>query len=174
MNVVAVARWLAHITQTIFHPNITDILRVVGPVAAFIHLALEADTGVMDGQRALVKMIFLAAKHLKPSLTTAGLQGRSVFMTVTHLDGVFGLGQDSDFNPVTGGLFGLVKTLNLEWESVFCRAVDLHPALKAGQQVDCILAELYDPNRLVVEIGYTLTGRSTLALMPVPVTGAKK
>ena len=127
-----------------------------------------------DGQKALVKLIFLAAKHLKPALTAAGMQGRAVFMTVTHLDGAFGLGQENDFNPVMGGLFGLVKTLNLEWESVFCRALDLHPTLSAGQQIGCILAELYDPNRLVVEVGYNLIERLTLALMPIPVTGAKK
>jgi hypothetical protein len=72
-----------------------------------------------------------------------------------------------DYSPISGGLFGLVKTLNLEWESVFCRAIDLSPALGAARSVECILTELNDPNRLISEVGYTLTERSTLALTPV-------
>ena len=51
-------------------------------------------------------------------------------MVVVSLDGEFGMGEKIDFDPISGGLFGLVKSLNLEWEPVFCRAVDLDPARK--------------------------------------------
>ena len=51
------------------------------------------------------------------------------------------------------------------------RAVDLSPVLNTNQAESCILAELQDPNRLVTEVGYTQSERSTLAVSAVPVTG---
>lgn len=157
-----------------------------GPAAVFIHLApqvsgREGGEAFRETEKTLLKLVFLAAKHLQPSLNQAALHGRAVFMTVTRLDGAFGLGERDDFSPVSGGLSGLVKTLNLEWEAVFCRAVDIHPAVRDHQVVDCILSELHDPNRLVTEVGYTMDERSTLALAAVsasvgtllPVTGGK-
>ena len=86
-------------------------------------------------------------------------------MSVVRLDGEFGLGNSIDFDPVSGGLFGLVKSLNLEWESVFCRAVDLDPEIEPGQAALDLMAELQDPNRLVVETGYGPSGRTPLALV---------
>jgi hypothetical protein len=64
--------------------------------------------------------------------------------------------------PVSGGLFGLTKTLNLEWEDVFCRAIDLQPGMNADLAVSHIVAELSDPNRLLSEVSYTENGRYTL------------
>jgi hypothetical protein len=94
-------------------------------------------------------------------------------MTITRLDGEFGLSEAAEFTPINGGLFGLVKTLNLEWEAVFCRAVDIIPAMDPRQVVSCILAELQDPNRLVTEVGYTQSERSTLIVATVPVTAGR-
>jgi hypothetical protein len=108
-----------------------------------------------ETQKAIVKSVFLLAKHLKETLTGAARQGRAAFLTVARLDGEFGLGKNADFEPVSGGLFGLVKSLNLEWEAVFCRGIDLSPELDAEQSAARILAELYDPNRLVTEVAYT-------------------
>ena len=151
----------------------------VGPAAVFIHLAPTAHStapgalAFSDAEKTLLKLVFLAAKHLKAPLTAAAEQGRAAFMTVTSLDGEFGLGEGVDYTPVNGGLFGLVKTLNLEWESVFCRAVDLSPTLKPAQAVDCILAELYDPNRLLIEVGYNHSlERSTLVVSTAPIPAA--
>ncbi len=126
--------------------------------------------GFLETEKSLIKMVFLTAKHLKPVLNEAAEKGRAAFMTVTRLDGEFGLSEAAEFTPINGGLFGLVKTLNLEWEAVFCRAVDVSPALDTERVVSCILAELHDPNRLVTEVGYTQTERSTLIVASVPVT----
>ena len=107
----------------------------------------------------------MIAKHLKAPLNNAAEQGRAAFVTAAWLDGEFGLGQGADYAPVNGGLFGLVKTLNLEWEGVFCRAIDLGPSLEASEAVRCILAELHDPNRLLIEVAYNhLNERSTLVI----------
>ncbi len=137
-----------------------------GPAAVVIHLnptfAEQRGAYFSTAQKSIVKHIFLLAKHLKEPLNRAAEQGRSAFMTVVHMDGAFGLGEQADFELVSGGLFGLVKSLNLEWEAVFCRGVDLCPALDPDQSVRRIVAELFDPNRRVTEVGYTLDTRSTL------------
>ena len=81
---------------------------------------------------------------------------------MARLDGEFGLGQKTNFGAIGAGLFGLTKSLNQEWESVFCRAIDLSPDLDAETSAQHILAELHDPNLLVVEVGYNSQGRVTL------------
>jgi hypothetical protein len=150
--------------------KLAEISQLHGAVAAFIHIhppsTAELNGGIHfpERDRAIVRQIFLAAKHLKEPLNQAARLGRSIFMTVVRLDGEFGLGDSILFSPVTGGLFGLVKTLNLEWEPVFCRAVDISPLLDAGQLAEDVLAELHDPNRLVAEVGYSLHGRATLTV----------
>ncbi len=143
-----------------------------GPAAVFIHLQSACSDCAGEGLhfsehgKQILQEIFLAAKHLKPMLNTAAQQGRAVFMSVVRLDGEFGLGNSIDFDPVSGGLFGLVKSLNLEWESVFCRAIDLNPDIDSTRAAEFIMNELMDPNRMVVEVGYSQKGRATLALAP--------
>ena len=139
-----------------------------GSVGAFIHLnpAIQIQPnhgiGFLELEKALLKQVFLIAKHLKPSLNEAARQGRSCFMTVARLDGAFGLAQNVNFGAIGAGLFGLTKTLNLEWESVFCRGIDLSPDLNAEESAEYIMAELHDPNRYIAEVGYSSQGRVTL------------
>ncbi len=134
------------------------------PVAGFIHLQPAGD-GEWFGSRekASLKWLFLAAKHLKRPLNEAGQHGHSFFVTVTRLDGQLGLGQGSSYPAVNGGVMGLTKTLNLEWPEVFCRAVDVSPTLAPDRAVEAIVAELHDPNRLIVESGWSEQGRFTLS-----------
>ncbi|MEI6045427.1 MAG: phosphopantetheine-binding protein, partial [Chloroflexota bacterium] len=152
--------------------NLEQTLKIIaekyGPIGGFIHLNppsfLNQKGGIpfLDTEKDLVKQVFLIAKHLKKSLNDAARKGRSCFFTVARLDGQFGLGQTNSFGAIAGGLFGLTKTLNLEWERVFCRALDLSPDLDASLAAKHILAELHDPNRLLGEVAYNLEGRSTL------------
>ncbi|WP_081431121.1 type I polyketide synthase [Moorena bouillonii] len=143
-----------------------------GFVGAFIHLNPAIGTGLNDGirfldlEKALLKQVFLMAKHLKPSLNQAARQGRSCFMTVARLDGAFGLAQNMNFGAIGAGLFGLTKTLNLEWKSVFCRGIDLSPDLNAERSAQYIMAELHDPNHYITEVGYSSQGRVTLSTEP--------
>jgi len=143
-----------------------------GSIAAFIHLnpsiqdAQSKDIRYLEVSAALVKQVFLIAKHLKQPLNEAARQGRSCFITVAHLDGEFGTGRKTNFGAISGGLFGLTKTLKQEWSAVFCRAIDLSPDLDVEQTVQYILAELHDPNRLIAEVGYSFQGRTTLVCTP--------
>jgi len=151
-----------------------------GQIAAFIHLNPSSrddqskDIRYIEAEAALVKQVFLLAKHLKQPLNQAARQGRSCFITVAHLDGEFGTGRKTNFGAIGGGLFGLTKTLNQEWSPVFCRAIDLSPDLAPEQSVQYILAELHDPNRLITEVGYTFGRRTTLVCIPDTLTERAK
>ncbi len=153
---------LADLSEAHLQQQLAAISSSIGPVGAFIHLN-PADEGRAAGaSKAIVKQIFFIAKHLKASLNEAAQQGRACFLTVARLDGEFGLSGELNFNPIDGGLFGLTKTMNLEWPQVFCRAIDLHPGIDPTQIAQFVLAELHDPNRLITEVGYGQQGRTTL------------
>ncbi|WP_228059619.1 type I polyketide synthase [Plectonema radiosum] len=137
--------------------QLTTIKLNYGEIAAFIHLH-----PVHQAETAIIKQVFLLAKHLKTSLTQAGKLGRSCFMTVTRLDGELGCSGKNQLSAITGGLFGLTKSLRWEWQSVFCRAIDLNPDFDTTIATQHILAEFHDPNRLISEVGYGTRGRMTL------------
>ena len=164
--------------------QLTAIGDTYGPVGALVHVhpvwrdaSLDA-VGQLKGlplispsSEAVLSHVFLMAKHLKSSLQAAargeqdGVPCRSCFVTVSQMDGALGLGQgtfEATSGLAAGGLPGLVKTLDLEWRDVFCRAVDLAPDLEQTQAVQVVLAELHDPNRLVREVGYGPLGRVTI------------
>ncbi len=149
--------------------QLAEIAKKFGPVAALVHLnppvVLSKTGGIFsEVEKEIIRHVFLLAKHLKEPLTAAARIGNGVFMLVVNLDGEFGLGNEMDFDPISGGLFGLAKTVNLEWEEVYCRAVDISPSLEPEQAAQNIMAELFDPNRVITEVGYSSNGRSTLII----------
>jgi NAD(P)-dependent dehydrogenase (short-subunit alcohol dehydrogenase family) len=147
--------------------QLTAIADNYGQIGAFVHLnplsqTVKENILGRESEKSILKSVFLIAKHLKKSLTEATHHGRSWFFTVTRFNGELGLGLNQSLqNPVSGGLFGLIKTLNMEWEHVFCRAIDLSPELGAEQAAELIVAELYDPNLLITEVGYNLQQERT-------------
>lgn len=147
------------------------ITSTYGPIGAFVHTNPPYQPHQQNGgngslfsetEKEIVRHVFLLSKHLKHALQTASQHGHACFLTVARLDGQFGLGQQADFGAIGGGLFGLTKTLNLEWESVFCRSVDVAASIHPEAAACHIVAELYDPNRLIAEVGYGAQGRVTL------------
>jgi acyl transferase domain-containing protein len=155
---------LSDVSEAHLQQKLAEISAEHGKPAIIIHMnpISPAESNQPETQKAIVKTVFLLAKHLKETLTGAARQGRAAFVTVARLDGEFGLGKNADFEPVSGGLFGLVKSLNLEWEAVFCRGIDLSPELDAEQSATRVIAELFDPNRLVTEVAHTPERRTTL------------
>lgn len=140
-----------------------------GSIGAFIHIhpifnAAPNHINYSPEEKAIAKLVFFIAKHLKKSLNAAAESGYSCFCTVTRLDGAFGLEQKVNFGPIAGGLFGLTKTLTWEWGQVFCRAIDIHPQIDPQNCVNHIQAELHDPNRLITEVGYGTQGRMTITV----------
>ncbi len=155
---------LEDVSEASIQQVLKDIASRYGAISAFIQLTAPRTGGLFDAtDKALVKFAFLMAKHLKPYLTqTDRATARPCFMTVTRLDGALGTSGEADYGVITGGLFGLVKTLSLEWDGVFCRAVDVHPDTRSEALAACVLAEMHDPNRLLTEVAYGTRGRTTL------------
>ncbi len=145
-----------------------------GRISVLIHLdpTRAGNSSLSAHEQTILKSVFLLAKHVAGDLSESALKGFSAFMTVTHLDGQFGLSQDNSSDPVSGGLFGLTKTVSLEWDDVFCRAVDLKPGLDDKTSAEMVVNELYDPNRLLTETGYTELDRFTLVVEQPVVEGA--
>jgi NAD(P)-dependent dehydrogenase (short-subunit alcohol dehydrogenase family) len=160
---------LAEMSEAHLQEQLAAIATAYGSIGAFIHLHPRlplnqgGDITYLERDKAIVKQVFLLAKHLKPSLNQFDGEGRSCFLTTARLDGAFGFSQQSAFSPISAGLFGLTKSLNQEWPKVFCRAIDLTPELDAEQSVQAILAEMHDPNLDILEVAYGTQGRTTLA-----------
>ncbi|MEH2346784.1 MAG: beta-ketoacyl synthase N-terminal-like domain-containing protein [Nostoc sp.] len=159
---------LANLSEEHLQQQLQAIASHCGAIGAFIHLHpmfVGNHTGSIsynESEKAIVKHVFLMAKHLKPSLNEAAKHGRSCFCTVAHLDGAFGLEYKVNFGAIGAGLFGLTKTLRWEWPKVFTRAIDLSPRLDAKNSVQNIIAELHDPNLYISEVGYGSQGRVTI------------
>lgn len=153
----------AHLQQ-----QLATLMKTYGSIDTFIHLhprSLLSGKGERpdsDAGKAILRQVFLLAKHLKQPLTTAAQTRRSSFVSAAWLDGTFGLSRQDNFSAIAAGVFGLTKSLAREWPTVFCRAIDFSPELKTDQVVQAILAELHDPNLAIAEVGYSATGRSTL------------
>ncbi len=149
---------------------IDTILQQFGKIDGFIHLhppALKKSRETLvfpEKEMAMLLWVFLAAKHLKPHLAADTASGRRFFMTACRLDGQLGL-SGRGFGLVSGGLCGLTKTLNLEWDSVFARIVDLGPDRPPAESAAIIASELFDPDRRIVETAYGPEGRITLAAL---------
>jgi len=159
---------LSDLSEEHLQQQLSAIAANYGAISAFIHLnpifevSYNGKIPYLEEEKAIVKHVFFMAKHLKQSLNQAARRGRSCFCTVVRLDGAFGLGRYVNFGPISAGLFGLTKTLNWEWQQVFCRAIDLSPTIDAEESAHNIIAELHDPNLYITEVAYGLQGRVTL------------
>jgi len=103
-----------------------------------------------------------------PALRRSGRATGSVFVTVSRLDGVFGVGGEGtgpETRPLTGGLAGLAKTASHEWPEVHCKAMDVTSGVHdAASLAFDIVDEIFFDGPL--EVGLTHTGRVTLELLP--------
>ncbi len=123
-------------------------------------LIIVADSECND---AFLKKAFSAARRLGSELTSSAQGGGAVFAAVTAMDGAFGFQGKGGFNPVQGGLAGLVKTAAVEWAPVLCRAVDIDPQFTdIASLAKRLVCELFAPGP--VEIGLTQSARQTLVL----------
>lgn len=154
---------------------IQTIEQQYGKVGTFIHLhpSLTFQNNrfaqYFEKEKAIIKTVFLLAKYIQPSLNELGEQQRANFLTVSQLDGQFGQGKKDNISVLAGGLRGLVKSLNLEWSSVFCRSVDLAPELSTIEKSSQVIAELHDADVSIVESAYSKSGRKAVVATPVEV-----
>ncbi|MEZ8288787.1 phosphopantetheine-binding protein [Vibrio sp. 10N.237.312.B06] len=145
-------------------------------IAGFIHLQAIVDAKQSNEQavnlnadsRASLTTAFLFAKHLNGQLNA--VSGRSVFFTLSRIDGGFGYldtKQLANAELNQAALSGLTKTLSHEWSNVFCRALDADASIDARHLAEAITSELFDIDTNTVEIGLSHaengeSGRATL------------
>ena len=137
-----------------------------GSIGTAILLPWQPETGPSSWAIEPLRVPFLLAKHLQPALNAAAAEfpnARVGFVTVMRMDGALGLTGDLTAAPVSAGILGLTKSLRLEWPEVFCRAIDLDPAMETETAAHAVLGELFDPDRLTAEVGWSSAGRVTLA-----------
>jgi NADP-dependent 3-hydroxy acid dehydrogenase YdfG len=139
-----------------------DIENKYGTVGGFIY---------MDSSNTQPGWSLLAAKHVKNSLHQNINNGRCFFLGITRMDGQLGFtGKTITPSPTLsesvlntaerGSIFGLVKTLGLEWPDVYCRAVDLALNIRSDSDAATYLYnEIYDSDRCLREVGYDDRGQ---------------
>ena len=117
-----------------------------------------------------LKHAFKAIQLSGPALRRAGEAREACLVTVSRLDGEFGLnGLHPRNDPASGGLAGLTKTAAHEWPEVNCKALDVTADLKDRQQaVEAILDEMFRPSP--IEVGVSNHGRHTLEMAPSPLS----
>ena len=77
----------------------------------------------------LVTSAFRALRAAGPALEESAARGGASLLTVSRLDGSFGLmGLGAPASPISGALAGLAKTAGCEWRGVNCKAIDLDAA----------------------------------------------
>ncbi|MDX1300803.1 phosphopantetheine-binding protein [Photobacterium sp.] len=169
---------LASVDETGVKAVIAEIESAHKAIGGFIHLqplatdmqSDNADIALNADAKSSISIAFLFAKLLHDQLNTASASSRRSFFTVSRIDGGFGyLDTEQLVNAELNqaALSGLTKTLSHEWSNVFCRALDVAPALDARHLAEAVTAELFDINTHTVEIGLCEpqkgeSGRSTL------------
>ena len=144
-------------------PLVDNIREQHGLISGFIHLhpLQESKEAFPKTEREIIKQIFFLAGAIKADITTINPGGRSLFLTVTRIDGQLGLKNHHSFQE-SSGFSGLVKTLHWEWPEVFCRAVDLDRELTQSDQVARLLSEIQDLDLSLVEVGLGSQERVTI------------
>ena len=114
---------------------------------------------------------FALVQHAGPALRRTGKSADSVLVTVSRMDGCFGLqGLNDDCNPISGGLAGLTKTAHHEWPEVHCKAIDLDSELKfRTRAARAIVREMFSQGP--IEIGLSDRSRYTVELQSIPMSG---
>lgn len=160
---------IADIEDSALANMLEGLQRDFGPAGSLIHLHPEFDCDLSSevrfpkNEKEILKLVFLLAKHLAGPLKDTTNQGRAVFMTVTRIDGRIGFQPANNRSPIAGGLNGLVKTAAIEWERVFCRAVDISPEINELKAAAAILSEMSDPDTRIKEAGLSAGRRVTLS-----------
>ena len=141
---------------------------IAGRIACFIEINANSDldeAGLLSNgiEASQLKASFFTAKKLQPILTAPGAFP-AWFIAITTIDGRLGLGAAEKERGVVGaGIYGLVKTLRHEWPRVFCRAIDLHPALDSDTAASLVVGEMFDADLTLGEVGIGPEWRCTIA-----------
>ncbi len=141
--------------------------------AGLAGLVVMAPEGKVDGRglwsaasEAWLKDVFQLVRSAGPALKR---HKTSLLVTVSRLDGAFGLGGLDGADPVAGGLAGLAKSARLEWPEVSCRALDAARQWPAAADLIAEETLLTGP----MELGLSPRGRLALETRPAPALASR-
>ena len=130
------------------------------PLAGFIHIGSKGKEYTKDiypfakDEIELLKTLFLCAKNF----VQANRHNNSFFVSGVRMDGSLGL--LSGENTLQGGLFGLHKSLAIEWEEeIATKGVDLAPELTPEMASKYLLEEIFHRGYTSKEVGRRADGR---------------
>ena len=111
-------------------------------------------------------MRFRLFRKVGPALEQSATRGGAALLTVSRLEGTFGLaGLSPNASPAAGALAGMCKTAGHEWSGVECKAVDLAPGFdSAAHSAEMIVKEIF--RRGPAEVGLSREGRFAITLEP--------
>ena len=112
------------------------------------------------------RLAFQWLQHCWPSLRASTKSGSALFVTVSRLDGSFGLTDfDPTVNPISGGLAALVKTVRHEWPEIATKALDLQPTFAESNPLaatQALISEFFQSGP--TEVGVSVDHRVAIQL----------
>ena len=162
-----------HIDAELVTKEIIDSCVKLSPAGGLVILPdmdSNADMDWITQDDRFLKDAFAITKHFADDLINSAKLGNALFATITNLDGAFGFKGNGVNNPLQGGLAGLSKTASLEWEDVYCRAVDISPDWKnEAEAARAIVGELLNAEQKhSTEVGLDSGSRYILQLETSP------
>jgi len=131
----------------------------IGTLISLLGVPEEGDAPVVPA-----KVLFLLCKVFGEDLRTATDAGAGWLLSVTALDGCFGLGHTRELPIESAGTLGVAKSASREWgDEVHVKCIDVSPDLKDAEVVEQVLAE-WRAKLPALEVGYGPKGRSQLEL----------
>ncbi|MDV7210010.1 SDR family NAD(P)-dependent oxidoreductase [Azotobacter beijerinckii] len=110
------------------------------------------------------KVLFLLCKVFDQDLKAATGAGAGWLLSVTALDGRFGLEHSRELPIESAGTLGVTKSASREWgDEVHVKCIDVSPALAADAVVESVLGE-WAARVPALEVGYGPEGRCQLEL----------
>ena len=135
-------------------------LKAKEPLAGFIQIGSKGEEYTKDiypftkDEVERLKAVFLCAKNF----VQASRQKNSFFVSGVRMDG--GLGLRSGENVLQGGLFGLHKSLAIEWEEeIATKGIDLAPELTPEMASKYLIEEIFHMGYTHIEVGRGVDGR---------------
>lgn len=108
--------------------------------------------------------VYWLARRLQRSLSGAS---QNYFFIVSQGDGQLGCVTPEPLSVISSALSGLVKSLNIEWKSVFCRYLDIASSYSPSEVAAMVVQELQDTMQEMAEVGCLANGqRITLKAIP--------
>jgi NAD(P)-dependent dehydrogenase (short-subunit alcohol dehydrogenase family) len=158
---------IENLDESLIKNAIDKIISTYGDITSFINLQPNIEGNhqqkvLNKEERQLLKFTYLITKYIQPHINKIQ-STRSAFLAVSQVDGSIGLGNHLNNSQQSNGLSGLIKSLNIEWPNVFCRAVDIAPSLDTQSAINAIINEYNDANQLLTEVGIDEGGRRTIA-----------